>query len=89
MIETTENLAREYQVTREDADAYADDSHKRVAAAAQSGKFDDEIVPIEVPQRLGDPTLFATDEGVRADASIERLAKLRPIMKDGVVYKHE
>ncbi|MEM7253049.1 MAG: acetyl-CoA C-acetyltransferase [Pseudomonadota bacterium] len=85
MIETAENLAREYQITREDADAYAVRSHQRAAAAHASGKFNDEIVPIEVPQRRGDPVQFATDEGVRPDANVESLGKLRSIMKDGVV----
>lgn len=85
MIETAENLAREYQISREESDAYAARSHHRAAAAAAAGKFNDEIVPVNVPQRRGDPIEFALDEGVRADASVESLGKLRALMKGGVV----
>lgn len=85
MIETAENLAREYGITREAADAYALRSHQRAAAAWASGKFNDEIVPIDVPQRKGDPVAFTRDEGFRADASAESLAKLRPLVKGGTV----
>ena len=85
MIETAENLARDHQISREACDAYAARSHQRAAAAWDAGKFDDELVPVQVPQRKGDPVLFARDEGVRADATPESLAKLKPIEKDGVV----
>ena len=85
MIETAENLATEYQISREDADAFAVESHQRAAAAWEAGRFDDEVVPVEVPQRRGDPVRFERDEGVRADASAESMAKLRPLMADGVV----
>ncbi|QUD87551.1 acetyl-CoA C-acetyltransferase [Phenylobacterium montanum] len=85
MIETAENLGREYQITREDSDAYAAESHVRAAAAWAAGKFDDELVPVKVPQRKGDPIVVARDEGVRADATAASMAALRPIMKDGVV----
>jgi acetyl-CoA C-acetyltransferase len=85
MIETAENLAREYSITREECDAYAARSHQRAAAAWEAGRFDAELVPITVLQRKGDPLLVARDEGVRADASAESLAKLKPLMKDGVV----
>ncbi|MGZ8202514.1 MAG: acetyl-CoA C-acetyltransferase [Burkholderiales bacterium] len=85
MIETAENLAKEYNITREEADAYALRSHQRAAQAWKSGTFHDEIVPISVPQSKGDPKRFAEDEGYRADASMETLAKLRPIMKNGTV----
>ncbi|WP_242921222.1 acetyl-CoA C-acetyltransferase [Caulobacter sp. CCUG 60055] len=85
MIETAENLAREHQITREASDAYAVESHRRAAAAWAEGKFDGEIVPVSVPQRKGDPLLFAKDDGVRPDASLESLAALRPIIKGGVV----
>jgi acetyl-CoA C-acetyltransferase len=85
MIETAENLARDYQISREECDIYAAASHQRAAAAWRDGKFDDEIVPIRVPQKKGDAVVFAADEGVRADATPESLATLRPIEKGGVV----
>jgi acetyl-CoA C-acetyltransferase len=85
MIETAENLAKEYGIVRADADVYAVRSHQRAAAAWKSGKFNDEIVPISVPQPKGEPKVFAQDEGYRADASMETLAKLKPLMKDGTV----
>jgi acetyl-CoA C-acetyltransferase len=85
MIETAENLAREYQIGREEADAFSAESHRRAAAAWESGKFEGEVVPVAVPQKKGDPVAFARDEGIRADATAESMASLRPIMKDGVV----
>lgn len=85
MIETAENLARDYGISREEADAFALRSHQRAAAAWASGKFAQEVVPVSVPQRKGDPVLVEKDEGIRADLTIEQLAKLRPIVKDGVV----
>jgi len=85
MIETADNLARDYQISREASDEYAAESHKRAAAAWAAGKFDDEVVPVSVPQKKGDPIVFKSDEGVRADATAESLGKLRPIEKDGVV----
>jgi len=85
MIETADNLARDYQISREASDEYAAMSHQRAAKAWVEGKFDDEVVPVSVPQRKGDPIVFKSDEGVRADATPESLGKLRPIEKDGVV----
>ena len=85
MIETADNLARDYQISREASDEYAAMSHQRAARAWAEGKFDDEVVPVSVAQKKGDPIVFKTDEGVRADATPESLAKLRPIEKDGVV----
>jgi acetyl-CoA C-acetyltransferase len=85
MIETAENLAREYQISREDADAFSAESHRRAAAAWADGKFAEELVPIAVPQRKGDPVVFASDEGVRAETTAASLGALRPLMKDGVV----
>ncbi|MGF6997083.1 acetyl-CoA C-acetyltransferase [Paraburkholderia sp. GAS32] len=85
MIETAENLAREYGITREQADEFAVRSHQRAADAWASGRFDDEVVPVSVPQRKGDPVLFTRDEGVRVDASPESLGKLRALMKNGTV----
>jgi acetyl-CoA C-acetyltransferase len=85
MIETADNLARDYQISREACDEYAAASHQRAAAAWAAGKFDDELVPVAVKQRKGDPVVFAKDEGVRADATAESMAQLRPIEKGGVV----
>lgn len=85
MIETAENLARDYQISREDSDAWAAQSHQRAAAATAAGKFDAETMTVEVPQRRGEALTFAADEGIRADTNAEALAKLRSIMPDGVV----
>ena len=85
MIETADNLARDYQISREESDAYAVMSHQRAVAAWNEGKFAEELVPISVKQRKGDPIVFDRDEGPRADASMETLGKLRAIEKDGVV----
>ena len=85
MIETAENLAKEYRISREEADAFSLRSHQRAAAAWASGRFNDEVVPVPVPQRKGDPILFAKDEGIRPDTTLESLAALRPVMKGGTV----
>ena len=85
MIETAENLARDYGISREEADAFALRSHQRAAAAWQAGRFDAEVVPVSVPQRKGEPTLFSRDEGFRADATMDSLGKLRALMKGGTV----
>ena len=85
MIETAENLAKQYDISREEQDAYALRSHQRAVAARASGKFDTEIIPVSVPQRRGDPLTFDTDEGPRQDTSLEVLAKLRPIEQGGTV----
>ena len=84
MIETAENLAKDYNITREACDAYAARSHQRAAAAWNQHLFDDELVPVAVKQKKGDPVIFAHDEGYRADATAETLAKLRPL-EGGVV----
>jgi acetyl-CoA C-acetyltransferase len=85
MIETADNLARDYDISREASDEYAAMSHQRAAAAWAAGKFDDELVPVAVPQRKGDPVIFDRDEGVRADATPQSLGKLAPLEKGGVV----
>ena len=85
MIETADNLARDYQISREECDEYAAMSHQRAAAAWAAGKFDDELVPVSVKQKKGDPILFKMDEGVRADATGESLGQLRALEKGGVV----
>ena len=84
MIETAENLAKDYGISREACDAYAARSHQRAATAWASGLFDDELVQVPVPQRKGEPLMFAHDEGYRADATLETLGALRPI-EGGVV----
>lgn len=84
MIETAENLAKEFRISRDEADAYAARSHARAAAAWSAGRFSDELVPVTIPQKKGDPVVFAKDEGVRPETTTETLAKLRAIMKDGV-----
>lgn len=85
MIETAENLARDYAITREQADAYAVMSHKRATIAWAENKFADELVPVPAPQKKGAPVLFARDEGFRPDASMETLGALRPIEQGGIV----
>ena len=84
MIETAENLAKDWDISREACDAYAARSHQRAAAAWAAGKFDDELVPVTIPQKKGDPIVFAHDEGYRADATAESLGKLRAL-EGGVV----
>jgi len=79
MIETAENLAKGYAISREEADAYAVRSHRNAAAAWDAGRFDAQLVPVEIPQRRGDPVTFSRDEGFRPDATTESLAALRPI----------
>ena len=75
---TAENLARKYEIGREEQDRFALESQRRAAAAQERGDFDAEIVTVEIPRRKGDPVTFNRDEHVRADASAEGLAKLRP-----------
>ncbi len=79
MIETAENLAKEYDITREEADAYAVRSHQRAAAAWEAGRFDAQLVPIDVPQKRGDPVVFDHDEGYRTDATMATLGQLRAL----------
>jgi acetyl-CoA C-acetyltransferase len=85
MIETADNLARDYQISREACDEYAAMSHQRATAAWDAGKFDDELVPVAVKQKRGDPIMFKKDEGVRPDATAESLGALKAIEKGGVV----
>ncbi|MBY6707348.1 MULTISPECIES: acetyl-CoA C-acetyltransferase [unclassified Rhodococcus (in: high G+C Gram-positive bacteria)] len=73
-------------VTREEQDAFAAASHQRAAAAWKNGVFDDEVVPVSIPQRKGDPVVVTSDEGIRADTTSESLAKLRPSFdKNGTI----
>jgi acetyl-CoA acetyltransferase family protein len=83
MGETAENVAERYGVSREDQDAFALESHRRAVAAADAGRFDDEIVTVDVPQPKGEPVTVHADEGPRPDSSEERLAALRPIFREG------
>ena len=83
MGETAENVAERYGVSREDQDAFALDSHRRALAAAEAGRFDDEIVTVDAPQPKGDPVTVHADEGPRPDAAAERLATLRPVFRSG------
>src|SRR5262249_6071764 len=85
MIETAENLAREYAISREASDVYAAESHRRAARAWAEGRSADETVALEIPQKRGEPVVFAKDEGVRPEVTVEDLAKLKPIMPEGVV----
>jgi acetyl-CoA C-acetyltransferase len=85
MIETAENLARDYNITREQADAFAMRSQRRAAAAWADGKFAQEVVAVDVPGRKGETTRVDHDEGVRPDTDMQTLGKLKPIMKDGIV----
>ncbi len=85
MVETAENLAKKYEISREEQDEYAIRSHHRASEAMESGKFDKEIVSVSVPQRRGDPIDFITDENPRPGTNMESLARLRPVMKDGSV----
>jgi acetyl-CoA C-acetyltransferase len=83
---TAENVAEKYGITREMQDQIGYDSQQKAAAAIAAGKFKAEIVPVSIPQRKGDPILFDTDEHVRAETTLESLAKLRPAFKkDGTV----
>jgi acetyl-CoA C-acetyltransferase len=74
------------ELSREEQDAFSARSHQRAAQGWKNGVFDDEVVPVEIPQRRGDPVMFAEDEGIRADTTVESLAKLRPAFgKDGTI----
>jgi 3-oxoadipyl-CoA thiolase len=83
MGQTAENVADRYGVSREDQDALALESHRRALAAADAGRFDDELVTVHVAQPKGDPLTVHADEGPRADSTLERLAALRPVFRDG------
>ncbi len=86
MGNSAEFIAEQYNITREELDQYAYGSQMKAVAAIRDGKFKDEIVPVEVPQRKGDPIVFDTDEVPRADTTLEALANLRPAFrKDGIV----
>ncbi|APR84951.1 3-ketoacyl-CoA thiolase [Minicystis rosea] len=83
MGETAENVATKYEISRADQDAFAFASHQRAAAAWAAGDFAAEVVPVPIPQKKGEPVLFTRDECIREDASIEALAKLKPVFRQG------
>lgn len=86
MGETAENIYAEVHIPRQEQDTFALESHHRAIAAIDSGKFAEEIVPVPVPQRKGDPVLVTTDERPRRDTTLEALSRLRPAFrKDGSV----
>jgi acetyl-CoA C-acetyltransferase len=86
MGNTGEIVADRYRVSRDRQDEFALNSHKKAVAAIRAGKFRDEIVPVPIPQRKGDPLLFDTDESPRAETTIEALRTLKPVFKkDGTV----
>jgi 3-oxoadipyl-CoA thiolase len=81
MGETGENVAEEWKVSREDQDAFALESHRRAIAAQESGKYDEEIVHVSIPQKKGTPIVVTKDEQPRPDTSLEKLAKLSPAFR--------
>ncbi|WP_021597708.1 MULTISPECIES: acetyl-CoA C-acetyltransferase [Actinomadura] len=86
MGESTDRYNAKLGITREEQDEFSARSHQRAAEGIKNGVFDDEIAPVEIPQRKGDPVVFAQDEGVRGDTTAEVLARLRPAFgKDGTI----
>jgi len=86
MGNTGDIIAERYNITREDCDKFALGSHQKAAKATENGKFKDEIIPVEIKQKKGDPIVFDKDEGIRKDTTLEKLGKLPPFFrKDGVV----
>ena len=83
MGETGENVAERYGISREDQDAFALESHRRAVAASEAGRLDNEIITVDAPQPKGDPVTIHSDEGPRPDTSLERLASLRPVFREG------
>ena len=81
MPETAENVAKEWHISRADQDAFAYRSQKRTAEAAKAGRFTDEIIPVRVPEKKGDPIVICKDEQPRPETTVEALAKLKPIVK--------
>src|SRR5260370_15610997 len=83
---TGEVVAEKYSITREQQDAYALESHRKASAAWREGRFDAEVIPVDVPGKKGAVTVFSRDESVREDTSMEALAVLKPAFKeDGTV----
>ncbi|MBQ8918237.1 MAG: thiolase family protein, partial [Oscillospiraceae bacterium] len=84
MIQTADNVAEKYNVTREECDQFAFSSQQKAIAAIDAGRFVDEIVPIEIPQRKADPIRFAVDEYPKRNVSLEKMGKLRSLFPNGV-----
>ena len=83
---TGEHVSEKYSVTREEQDQYAVDSHRKAAAATREGWFADEILPVSIPQKKGDPVIVDKDESIREDTTVETLGRLKPAFKkDGTV----
>jgi acetyl-CoA C-acetyltransferase len=83
---TAENLASQYEISKEAQDVFAAESQRRAFEARESGRFDEEIIPVPIPQKKGDPVLFSRDEYIREGATFESMSKLRPAFKkDGTV----
>ncbi|MGI6782828.1 MAG: thiolase family protein [Aminivibrio sp.] len=82
MIQTAENLARKYGISREACDEFALSSHQKAAHAWESGWFDEQVIPFPVKVRKGDPIIVDRDESVRFDANLEAMAKLKPVMSE-------
>src|SRR6201991_4678494 len=86
MGESTERYNAKLRISRDEQDEFSARSHQRAAAAIENGLFTDEIVPVEIPQRRGEPVAFSADEGVRAGTTVETLARLRPAFaEDGTI----
>jgi acetyl-CoA C-acetyltransferase len=85
MLETAENLATKYEISRQEQDEYALRSHQNAVSAIESGKFKDEMVPVSVPQRRGDAVIVDSDEGPRKETSLDALARLKPVNEGGTV----
>ena len=83
MGDTAENVAERFDIARSDQDGFALESHRRALAAREGGRFDDEIVPVAVPQPKGEPVTVHSDEGPRPDTTLEKLARLKPVFRDG------
>jgi acetyl-CoA C-acetyltransferase len=86
MGDQSDDVNKEFSISREEQDAWSARSHQRAAAATNEGRFKEEIVPFEIPQRKGDPIVFDTDEGIRPDTTAESLSKLKPVFQsDGTI----
>ncbi len=81
-----EDVGRGQRISREEQDAFAAASHQNAARAWKDGFFDDEVVPVSIPQRKGDPVVVAQDDGIRPDTTVQMLARLRPaFFEDGTL----
>ncbi|MDL1892428.1 thiolase family protein [Sphingobacteriales bacterium CHB3] len=83
MGETAENVAEKYKISREEQDAFAMRSHQKAIEAQNAGRFNEELVPVELPSKKGEPVFVSKDEGPRADTSLDKLAKLPAVFRKG------